>query len=108
MTGFGKSIAAHHGVVMMRLLTLTLISSDRGRIKRGREINSKDVGNIPSGVKLRVSSYQDLWTRMALLHWVVADTPEATVDGKTVRRRLEKQCRRATEDFLWDLLGGRR
>lgn len=64
--------------------------------------------NIPSGVKLRISSYQDLWIRMALLLWVVAHTPQATVDGKTVGRRLEKPCRRATEGFLEDLLGGRR
>lgn len=46
---------------------------------------------------------------MALLRWVVADTPEATVvDGKTVGRRLEEPCRRAAEGFLWDLSGGRR
>lgn len=44
-TGFGKSTAAHRGAVMMRLLTpLTIISSDRGHIKWGRETKLKGCG----------------------------------------------------------------
>lgn len=51
-------------------------------------------------------SYLDQWKHKTFFRLVVAGSPEVEVEGKSVRQRPERPCRRVGEGCLWDLSWG--